>query len=220
MHRSSHSNGTGTGIWDWVAPPRVQPANNSTARTWPDAVLQAEQLPAGVANLNTRLSDVQDDDLTHGGEYGCLCRCCPRRSCQPTRCSCRLQSAATHGRCCAVRGVMGVHVRERKAGEQPTLPDTGARSTSTRRLADSSLSESPVVSGRTLTKHVQSSKQRCRGNHTTRHLDTSGASPCLASGAVCARQAGDSVRRCGGYSLGAGAAGVALGFDFLFAPRK
>jgi hypothetical protein len=36
-----------------------------------NAVLKAEQLPAGVTNLDTSLTDVDGDDLTH------VCRCLP-----------------------------------------------------------------------------------------------------------------------------------------------
>jgi hypothetical protein len=35
-------------------------------RTGLDAVLQAVQLPAGIAHLDTGLADVDGDDLTHG----------------------------------------------------------------------------------------------------------------------------------------------------------
>jgi len=35
-----------------------------------DAVLQAVQLPAGIAHLDTGLADVDGDDLTHGWRVG------------------------------------------------------------------------------------------------------------------------------------------------------
>ena len=35
---------------------------------WLNAVLEAVQLPAGIADLNTRLSDVDRDHFAHDGE--------------------------------------------------------------------------------------------------------------------------------------------------------
>lgn len=49
----------------------VAAANRLVRRHLPvglDAVLQAVELPAGVADLDTGLTDVDRDDLTHGGE--------------------------------------------------------------------------------------------------------------------------------------------------------